>query len=35
MKFHISQFFLKKKDHSCVEFFDKNSNTYNKTTQQF
>jgi len=34
-RFQISQFFLKKKNHSFAEFFDKISNPYNKATQKF
>jgi len=37
LKFWISyiSIFFEKKDHSFVEFFDKISDTYNKTTQKF
>jgi len=33
--FQISQYFLKKKNHSFAEFFDKISDPYNKTIQKF
>jgi len=34
-EFQISQFFLKKKNHSSAEFFAQISDPYNKTTKDF